>query len=124
MNREACETCAFGPAGAGKEPYNALRGEVCAAGAVPFWCHEGWDWKAGPPPPGQRLTICRGWQARVREHRAKGRYADRKRRGVRYWIAHNVLLWIEVFVGATGDDRRRAMREIKHGLKLLMGRGL
>lgn len=119
-DKSSCDTCAFGNAGAGTEPYNQIRAEVCAAGAVPFWCHRNFDWKAGTPPPGAQLKICRGWQARVAQLNRQGRYADRERRGIRYWIAHNTLIWIEVLATAVKQaDHDHALRQIKHGVKLL-----
>lgn len=69
----ACDTCAFRPGpGAHEEPYNRLRSNICAMSGVPFFCHEGIDWRgqdAMSRLPGLLHSgdahICAGWKERV-----------------------------------------------------------
>jgi hypothetical protein len=55
-----------------KEPWNVIRAQVCAEGAVPFYCHEGlanWQMEDGhglytKEQLGQ-MKLCAGWKAAV-----------------------------------------------------------
>jgi hypothetical protein len=67
-----CESCAFRlGSDAARESNNFIKSRLCALGGVPFYCHEGTDWKdpdshvvknyAELRERGPR--VCAGWKA-------------------------------------------------------------
>ncbi len=93
-----CATCAFGKEGAANEPRNKLKGDICAFGATPFFCHHGrdgleYDWQESKLGPLQlersNRKLCAGWQAKVAELKRRGYFVDRDmliiRRAVARW---------------------------------------
>lgn len=80
-----CEECAFKPgAAANKESYNSLRGQVCALGAVPFFCHHNLNWQEDQRLwVGEKMKencraagICQGWKQRVAELHKRGFFGE------------------------------------------------
>jgi hypothetical protein len=66
-----CETCAFRPGSdAAREANNYIKARLCALGGVPFYCHEGTDWKDPASHVvkdyaelrGRGLRVCAGWK--------------------------------------------------------------
>jgi hypothetical protein len=113
MSRPTCDECAFGKKGAGTEPYNSLRGQICALGAVPFFCHHSLDWESDQRFwVGKVLTektrqsgICQGWKARVRQLHAKGWYGEY--RAIRSAIAKHALQLIEAFSSEKDPETKK-----------------
>lgn len=81
-----CETCAFnkpGSGGAANEVNNRLKGQICAHGGIPFFCHhdrsgQEYNWKTGmlgplELPPAER-RICQGWRGAVAKLNADGQF--------------------------------------------------
>src|SRR5579863_867335 len=72
-----CSTCAYGTAGgAAKEPHNRLKGQICALGGIPFFCHHAPDgrelnWHGGPAEyfasmrDRRDIRMCAGWKREV-----------------------------------------------------------
>jgi hypothetical protein len=86
--KDPCETCAFKPGSVthDAEPQNHLRGELCAQGGIPFYCHHD---RAGEVQDLRELkmstreavqagkvVICQGWRRAVRELAAAGYFKD------------------------------------------------
>jgi hypothetical protein len=113
MNKSPCDECAFGKKGAGTEPYNSLRGQICALGAVPFFCHHSVDWESDQRFwVGKVLTektrqsgICQGWKARVRQLHAKGWFGEY--REIRQAIAKHALRLIEAFTDEKDPETKK-----------------
>jgi hypothetical protein len=73
---EMCENCAFRKTcETWREPHNRAVSQICAAGPVVFFCHEGIDWKdplmhVTPTKvlaqiTDGRLRVCEGWRRSV-----------------------------------------------------------
>lgn len=136
----ACSSCAFRPGSVthDKEPYNALRGLLCALGAVPFYCHDGLDWRdhramvlCHPTVrrfivsitgiPGPTLHHCEGWKEAVRRYKADHLFDDPAIRRVRHIAADRALEVIEQFVAAPEGSKEKAAlnRELESLVYLL-----
>jgi hypothetical protein len=133
-----CDSCAFRPGSVthDKEPYNALRGLICALGARPFHCHHlnGEDhhddqqyllqrlpdvrrflqrfyaeqgW-SGRILEGETLKLCAGWKEAVRENKAKHLFDDPAVRRVRRLAADRALEVIEQFIAAPEGSPQKA----------------
>jgi hypothetical protein len=132
----ACDTCAFraGSVTHDSEPYNALRGMLCALGAVPFHCHHvnGEDHsgdqqyllqrlprvrkvlkqfeilEGDPVLEGETVRLCEGWKAAIAKNKAKGLFDDPGIRNVRRIAASRALEVIELFIAAPEDSPEKA----------------
>jgi hypothetical protein len=135
----ACDTCAFrdGSVIHDQEPYNALRGLICALGARPFYCHHlngedhhgdqqyllqrlpsarrflqkvyaGLGKADSPILQGETLRICEGWKEEVRRHKAAGLFSDPAVREVRRLAAARALQVIEDFIAAPEGSKQKA----------------
>lgn len=117
--KSPCDECAFTKgAAANLEPYNQLRGMVCALGPLPFGCHHNLDWHnsdrwtvAQQREALRTAGICQGWAASVRELKAKGVYST-PFQAIRQAVAKQALMAIELFVGAKNEREKKRM----HGL--------
>lgn len=86
-----CETCAFRPGSeAARESNNYIKSRLCALGGVPFYCHEGTDWKDPASHVvknyaelrARGIRVCAGWKAETGRlaragHFVKGRLFKR-----------------------------------------------
>lgn len=111
----ACATCAFRPGSVthDQEVYNALRGMLCALGAVPFYCHHGHNWEDANAMLaahlcGPGLELCEGWKAAVAENKAKHLFDDPGIRRVRRIAADRALVVIEEFIAAPEGSPEKA----------------
>ncbi len=129
--KQQCEGCAFRPGAqpGNQQPYNELRGEICALGGIPFYCHTGFDWQRlgraeERPPTGAELRAsgtCAGWRARVRELNTTGHY--RKGGKVRRWIALYAYQLVDQFVHAKpGHEKRRLHWRLREAIAFLAKR--
>ena len=96
-----CDSCALGnKGGACLEPYNSLRAQICALGGIPFACHTGFDWQKGETAfleiPSNQRKMCAGWQAKIREYKAAGRFDEYA--PIRRAIAQTALASIEEMI--------------------------
>lgn len=125
MGLQQCEDCAFKRGGAAnKEKYNKLRAEVCALGAVPFFCHHEVDWENRNWTPAQEKQNCRiagscaGWRMRVRELKAKGWFNEF--RSIRQAFAKIWLRLIDEWTEQKDPQKkRRTLLQMKSILKFL-----
>lgn len=117
----ACDTCAFRPGSQthDQEPYNALRGVLCALGGRPFHCHyvNGEDrhddqtylvrvlWGQ---VDGATVHLCEGWKQAVREYKAKHLFDDPAIRQLRHTAADRALVVIDEFIDAPEDSPEKA----------------
>jgi hypothetical protein len=136
---EACDTCAFGKAGAAKEPYNRLRGMICAVSGTPFFCHHDRDGNAYDLKdklgffqiaPNKR-KVCEGWKRAIRERiRRHGSFLFRglplaDRMALRRYerrMGTRALEAIDEMVAAHDvTDKKALQREIKSLIRALRG---
>lgn len=111
-----CDTCAFKKgAAANREPYNLLRSTVCALSGVPFFCHEGFDWRNFRQglPPREHRKVCAGWQQNVRQLAAKGRFANEDRRRTLHVLGGLALEEIELGYGSDKTERDKMPHRTK-----------
>jgi hypothetical protein len=118
----SCETCAFRPGSdAARESNNYIKARLCALGGLPFYCHEGTNWK---DPHSHRVAshaelrargirVCAGWKAEV------GRLADaghfRKGRLFKRALAFVGLESLIIFLSKESDpeDKAEALASLK-----------
>lgn len=67
-----CDGCAFTKGSeANREPYNALKAQLCLLGGLPFYCHHNLDWRKAethekkPRRVVREMDICGGWKREV-----------------------------------------------------------
>lgn len=119
-----CHSCAFR---AGSETRSdsltVLKGEVCALGGVPFFCHidkHGFDFHDGDHTPGREfLVICEGFRARVREAAKDPRW--HKNRRIRRAMAQHVIDSMNQLdtAGQDPEIRRELIRQIGDAVEYL-----
>jgi len=124
--KSPCEECAFSKKGAGQEPYNSLRGKICALGPIPFGCHHGTDWADSSSWSHDQVQlalrttgICQGWAAEVRRLKARGWYGPY--RLIRRAIARRALLFIELFTAAKQGtpEKKKYLAQLKRMMRFL-----
>jgi hypothetical protein len=105
--RKPCGGCAFteGTA-ANREPYNALKAQICLMGGIPFHCHHNIEWwkpeehKKKTREQVQKMEICRGWQREVAQLAATGYFktlrAEKKVYGELGLGARDFRPWLQV----------------------------
>lgn len=80
-----CEGCAFkSGAAANREPNNFLKAQLCALGALPFYCHDGQDWRDPESHSvatrreirGRGIRICFGWKTAVGKLAREGHFRE------------------------------------------------
>ena len=128
--KSPCNECAFSKQGAGTEPYNVLRSQVCALGPIPFGCHHTIDWRSQHSwtPAQHREAIrqsgmCQGWMARVRELNAQGWYG--KYRVIRRAIAKQCLELIDLFTDEKNPrEKKRQLSALKRMLRFLTSKDI
>jgi hypothetical protein len=126
-SREQCEGCAFKPgAAANREPYNLLRSEVCALGAIPFFCHHSIDWKnrkmdsASIRADVRIAGICQGWKRRVGELRAEGYFVDVEKRRTRRFSAMYILGVLDEWIEQKDPTEKKILHsQLREALRLL-----
>lgn len=112
-----CDTCAFRPGSVthDAEPHNRLRGELCALGAIPFYCHHGVDGVVRDlkdvTPDVRRLAvqtgymvICQGWRRAVKELAAEGYFKDSPR--VKRAYAELGIGALQIFTGSEQGEKK------------------
>lgn len=117
MSRDPCSECAFRSGGAANdEPYNRLRGIICAHGAVPFFCHHDVPWRdkiamaAFNREMARKAGVCQGWRRQVRILNDSGFYRDGFLT-IRREIAKQCLQAIDLFTHSKGR-RREKLRKL------------
>lgn len=131
--RSPCDECAFSNKGAGLEPYNSLRGRICALGPIPFGCHHGLDWhgssswSAAQAREALRTSgICEGWRAEVQRLNRNGWYG--KYRIIRRAVAKSALVLVELFTAASDNrkpvEKKRYLISLKRHLRFLSSRDI
>lgn len=126
-----CDTCAFGNNGAAQEPANAIKSQICAFGAIPFWCHHGkdgqeYDWQnsvLGPMTlaPTNR-KVCGGWQRQVSLLANAGYF--RKYGLFRRIVGRAAFKAFEIFTTPEMNlhKKERANRKLERCLKFLIAK--
>ncbi len=128
--KNPCDECAFGKAGAGTEPYNALRGKICALGPLPFGCHHGLDWRNSSlwtfeqqKENLRKSGICEGWRREVRRLNEKGWFGVF--RVIRQAIAKQCLELIEIWIHEEDPvEKRKQHRALKRMLRFLTSKDI
>ena len=131
-----CETCAFGSSGgAADEPSNAVRGLICAYGAIPFFCHHGkdgteYDWREDALGP-MRLNpanrkLCEGWRAQVAALKRSGYFPNRSMTFIRRFVAKRAYKFWERFLiaGIGRTKKKQAWDQMKRCVKFIMARDI
>lgn len=128
----ACETCAFGKKGIGgaaDEVDNVLKAQVCAFGAIPFYCHHGkdgteygWhlDGSLGPYElAAANRKVCEGWKRRVAHLAKRGFFGEF--RAIRRAVAAKALKLLETFLAEETPRRKKkfARRDLEPLLQFL-----
>lgn len=120
-----CDTCAFrsGSVTHDEEPHNRLRSELCALGAIPFYCHHGADGTVRDLGTVTRETqrvavqtgfivICQGWRRTVKELAAAGYFKESPR--LKRVYAEVGLGALRTFVSEEeGPKKRRAAETLQ-----------
>lgn len=113
-----CEGCALTEgAAANCEPKNNLTAQLCVLGAIPFYCHEGFEWQAygdGDPMPKRKraelktlgATICQGWRREVKELAAAG-YYDGHRESTRAIAVFGIVQMNKMLAAEEGSLEKR-----------------
>jgi len=111
--RKTCETWG--------EPRNRLVSQICAAGPIPFYCHQGVPWgnplaHALPPRSlaqlaGGKLRLCEGWKQAVASRQWP---ADGALRRYQRWLAIAALKAADRF-----HDGAATVRELQRELSPL-----
>lgn len=133
MSRSPCDECAFGKNGAGMEPYNQLRGQICVLGPIPFGCHHGLNWHDSSNWSGSEIRqalknagICQGWKREVARLNAEGWFG--KYRVIRRAVAKNALFYVELFTAASNvgnePQKNKYLRALKRMLKFLYSKDI
>lgn len=125
-----CSECAFRPgADAHEEPYNRLRGMICAYGAVPFFCHHKVPWRdkikmmAFNREMARQAGVCHGWRTQVGKLAASGFYGD----GflvIRREVAKQCLVAIDQFTGSRGKRRARLIKLLQAMVRFVCSRNI
>ena len=113
-----CDTCAFGKAGGATEPHNRLKGQICALGGLPFFCHHApdgreLDWHGDSADYFRSLRnkkdrrVCAGWKREVRAYRSRGFLESTASSAARWPRVHWIALWSS---WPTIPRRRRSSR--------------
>lgn len=136
-DQSPCETCAFrsGCVTHDKEPHNALKGEICALTAVPFFCHYDrnhvdrhsdavfWLRGRGFDINGEtaQLRVCAGWKQRVRENQDRGFFKTRYLRFLRKILGNHALRLIKTFLAAEDGtpEKREAHAQLKATIEMI-----
>lgn len=116
-----CGSCAYREASITRhEPYNALRALICALGGIPFYCHQGFDWRTakGRFPAGAPRKVCEGWK---REVALKAKDPEwRKTLWFRRAIAELTVGAVEQFVSEEDPgEKKRLLRVMQRGIRKL-----
>ena len=131
-DKSPCDECAFRPgAGAHEEPYNRLRGMICAHGSVPFFCHHGIDWRAQHTPEfiargremARRTGVCQGWKVEVARLNSTGFFNDGFR-SIRHAIAKQCLQTIDLFTNAKGREKKRLRNLLRRMVAFVCSRNI
>lgn len=86
---DPCNTCAFrtGSVTHESEPHNRLKGMICAAAGIPFFCHCGWDHEnidvylidgrfvTTDDVDLRKIRTCAGWRREIARLKAAGQFA-------------------------------------------------
>ena len=110
---EMCQQCAFRKScETWHEPRNRLVSQICAAGALPFFCHVGVDWRdpqvhllSAPvlaKAAGGGLRVCTGWKRAVA---ARPWPSDPTLRRYQRWLAKQALVTADQFLAGWGSVR-------------------
>ena len=130
MCNQPCETCAFTEGSdANLEPHNAIKGQLCVLGGIPFYCHHGQEWwteEAAKIPPSKirelQIPICQGWRREVAKLAAIGHF--RKGAAITKAFAQIGLGELQVLCSKNLDDedKEEAKRVLEAVFKNLIER--
>ena len=118
----ACDTCAFGGNGAAKEPYNRLKSDICAFGAIPFFCHHGkdgteYDWQESPLGPmllePANRKVCAGWQAKVKELKRCHYFSNKDYLIIRRIVATAAMKALEIFTAKDVNLHKKEQARVR-----------
>jgi len=132
---QACDTCAFGARGAAEEPSNRLTSQLCAFGAIPFYCHHGrdnseCDWQNDPLGPLRfdpvNRKVCSGWQDHVRLLKRSGYFPNAAYLAIRRAVARRgIALLKRMSIPDIGRGKwKRTNEELKRCIKFLVKRDI
>lgn len=131
-----CDTCAFkeGSITHDREPYNRLRGLICALAGIPFACHHGLDharsihvMKGKSFDLAGNVTkarICAGWKSEIARLKREGHFPDDSSQRKDQQIFGNYALGlVEMFIaeGASEETKQDCQAEIMATLRILTG---
>lgn len=127
--REQCRTCAFRPGCTTHEdePHNRLKAMICELAAVPFYCHQGTDWRnhnlhglEAEQAMALRRTmpVCEGWRQAVGRSAAEGRY-PKDMAGLRRLIGVRALQLLAEFLHGEEAVKEAAKINLERVLQML-----
>lgn len=130
-----CDTCAFGKAGGATEPHNRLKGQICALGGLPFFCHHApdgreLDWHGDSADYFRSLRnkkdrrVCAGWKREVRAYRSRGFFG--KYRIIRRAVAQGALDSLVEFLAddTEAEEKLQAQHHLWRALRFLVRRNI
>jgi len=115
---QSCLGCAYTEGTpANQEPWNNLRAQFCAMGAIPFVCHHGKDWLNAPQMTlaeayQNKYPICQGWRREVQELADAG-YFNGSIRACRAYAQIGLELLGIVCDPSEKDDHAEALQGLK-----------
>jgi hypothetical protein len=123
--RKPCEGCAFTEgSAANREPYNALKAQICLLGGIPFHCHHNIEWwkpeahKKKTRAQVQQMEICGGWQREVAKLAATGYF--KTLRAEKKVYGQLGLGALETFVGGLECKKAMARRTLDRIIRALV----
>ena len=127
--KQPCSSCAFAKGcAANLEPYNRVRSEICAQAAIPFYCHDTFDWKNTDPDKMTRdevvalrrnMNICQGWRRRVRQLASRGHFKNAGVREIRRLLGHRALAILQTAIRSSGEEKTRHYNDLDDTIRML-----
>jgi hypothetical protein len=123
--KNPCEGCAFTEgSAANREPYNALKAQICLLGGIPFHCHRNIEWwkpeehKKKTPEQVQQMEICGGWQREIAQLAATGYFKTERCRNK--LLGQLALGALETFVHGFKCKKATAKRTLDRIIRALV----
>jgi len=134
---DPCDTCAFrqGSVTHESEPHNRLKGMICAAAGIPFYCHHGWAWEdadiavvkgrfvvIGEEIDLSKIRLCAGWLRDVKHMKERGQFAVTPEvRALQKELGGYALAALKEFIGSPdGEAKDRAEKRLWELAEIVM----
>jgi hypothetical protein len=126
MSKDLCKTCAYREGcETFSEPYNRLRSIICALAGLPFYCHQGMDWRTINLAELTRdqiiqfrkdATICEGWRQAVAARAKAGHHTLSK---LRRRLGARAIRLINEIIKSEEPEKTRAYSDLEQTIELL-----